>query len=358
MQQQREDLYTQVKNASQQQAQTNYQTGLNSLRQQLQQQRLNMNQSRGQIAEQSAMQQRQIQNQMASRGLGNSGLRDLAGLQSQMAAGGAINQLEQQNGLVQQEAINTRRSLSNELTQNLRAADLTHADQMVQSDEKTYQQQEQAKQYVQSTVLELARMAESGASETDVKTWAKLMGLDMDSLDESTLESLSNIGAGKKDEIAELTGVDVNSVAEFGATTGRGVALGTAFLGALAIAAGIAAVPFTGGISLGLVGAGAAGVTAGTTGAVAMGNVWRTSPKNKDGSSGINYQLGGNTINTTSREDAENKITDYYAGKYSEVGSGLIKIEVARNADVKFVYNGTKYNTFGEARTALRSAPR
>ena len=47
------------------------------------------------------MQQRQISQQAASRGLGSSGLRNLAGLQSQMAQSGAINQLSQQDTQVQ-----------------------------------------------------------------------------------------------------------------------------------------------------------------------------------------------------------------------------------------------------------------
>lgn len=350
MQQQREDLYTQVKQASQQQAHQNYQTGLNSLRQQMQQQRLNMNQSRGQIAEQGAMQQRQIANQMQSKGLGSSGLRDLAGLQSQMAQGQAVNQLEQQNGLVQQEAMNTRKALSNELTNGLRAADLTYADQMVQSSEKSYQQEQQEKQYLQSSVLELANMLQQGSSSEDIKGWAKLMGIDIDTLDPATQQALGNIGMQNSEAIAEITGIQDETLATLQKTE-TGLGIGMTILGALAVVAGLGLTPFTAGASLSLTAAGAtalgvggAGIIQGTSGVFT-------------GNAPVTYNLGGQEIQAKTADEAKQKLTEYYS-KYTEVASGAIEVNVNKNGDVTFTYRGQKYKTLGEARQAVRNAPR
>src|SRR5690554_2554596 len=156
---QRESLYEQIRSASRQQAQQSYQTGLAALRNQLQQQRLNMNQSRGQISEQAYMTQRGIQNQAQARGLGSSGLTNLANFQAQQQAGQAISALEQQNQMVQSEAMNVRRGLINELSQATRGADLAYAQQMAESDERAFQQEQAIRDSNINFLSTIAQMA-------------------------------------------------------------------------------------------------------------------------------------------------------------------------------------------------------
>lgn len=309
-----------------------------------------MNQNRGQLAEQAYMAQRSVQNQAQARGLGSSGLAALGAFQAQQQAGQAVNQLEAQNQEFQRAAMDTRKSLMNELTAALRSTDLTYGQQMVDSANLQYEQEERAKQFTQSAVLELANMRQQGSSPEEIKAWGRLMGIDFDSFDEETKDAFNRIADQNPDLVRELTGVNVEELEDHkGSNLWSGIGLTVGGL-ALAIAGIFAALP-TGGATAPVAAAGTYMVGEG------IGNLFSTGNAFDDGVA-VKYDLGGTEISTYSPKEAEQKITEYYASKYPEVSSGLIKIKVDKSGKVKFVYNQEEFGTFGAAREAVRNAPR
>lgn len=168
-------LAAQVRAHQEQQARAAYRQGQMALREQLRQNTRQQQQDRALLADQSMLAQRATQQGAQSRGLGSSGLRDLASIQSQMAQGQAANQLNQRNADVQREALLTKLSMEDSQRDALSGASLTEMQSNVEADRYGYEQKKQDQQLV----LELARMLENGESSEKVKLYAQLMGVDL-----------------------------------------------------------------------------------------------------------------------------------------------------------------------------------
>lgn len=299
-----------------------------------------MNQARGQVSEQAYMTQRNIQNQAQARGLGSSGLANLAGFQAQQQAGQAISDIEQQNQAVQGEAMNVRRSLMNELSSTTRGADLSYAQQIAESDERQFQQQQATRD---SNINFLSTIAQ--------------MAIDNPGLAEQLSSIYYGGGAVNADTVRDvinssnpLNQYDPTLMEQIGLGAGADARRNVANIqevggGALAgLSAAAMAIP-------GAQGLGLAGGLAGT-GSMAMAknaDIWRDTGKQT-------YTIGGNQITTTSREDAKQQITQALSQVNSQVASGAIKVSVGRFGHVTFTIGDTKkqYKTLGEAVQALR----
>ena len=299
-----------------------------------------MNQARGQVSEQAHMTQRNIQNQAQSRGLGSSGLTNLAGFQAQQQAGQAISDIEQQNQAVQGEAMNVRRSLMNELSGATRGADLTYAQQLSESDERQFSQEQATRDSNVNFLSTIAQMAIDNPGLAEQISSIYYGGGDIDAdtvkdvvdsanpLNQYDPTSMEKIGLGDKaDGLRNLSNAQ-----EVGGGALAGLSAAAMFIP-------------------GLQGLGLAGGLAGT-GSMAMAknaDIWRDSGKQT-------YTIGGNEITTTSREDAKQQITQALSQMNSQVASGAIKVDIGRFGHVTFTVGDTKtqYKTLGAAVQALR----
>jgi hypothetical protein len=352
--QQREKLYEQIRNASRQQAQQAYQQAMGELRNQLQSQRLQMNQNRGQLAEQAYMAQRSVQNQAQARGLGSSGLAALGAFQAQQQAGQAVNQLEAQNQEFQRAAMDTRKSLMNELTAALRSADLAHGQQMAESANQQYSQERAEKEFNISTLTELLNLA--AMDKEKAKMLAELMfgggeiptGSDLDNLLEA--QDPANKYNPLEQEVIKTneTQSGWENILDF-------------------MSNWLSPTYYLGKAAQGLFGADEEQFN------TEWANAWTKNflpgvddtirlienaiNGGKEGSlyrKTLTYTLGDDVIETYDRVDAQNKITDWFAKNYKEVANGSIKIDVGNDGVVSFMVGKTKHPTLADALKDVR----
>lgn len=168
------------------------------LQKQLADQRNQMQANRAQLAEQTFLQQKQINQQAASRGLGSSGLRNLAGLQAQLAQSGALNTLARTDAEVQKEAMDANRGVQQTLTDSLRQAQLTNAEQNVNADTELYEREKSEEQRKSDFMLQIAQLAADGANDGLLRSMIELAGYSADDLTESggsLMDAISGVNA-------------------------------------------------------------------------------------------------------------------------------------------------------------------
>lgn len=132
-------------------------------------------QDRALLSEQSLLAQRAAQQGAMARGLGSSGLRNLAVIQSQMQQGKAVNELSQRNALVQREALNTRLALGENKTKAMRQASLDELSQMTDADRFLLGENRKD----QELMLQLLQFMNEGESLEDVLRYAQVLGIDV-----------------------------------------------------------------------------------------------------------------------------------------------------------------------------------
>lgn len=301
-----------------------------------------MNQARGQVSEQAYMTQRNIQNQAQSRGLGSSGLTNLAGFQAQQQAGQAISDIEQQNQAVQGEAMNVRRSLMNELSGATRSADLTYAQQIAENDERQFQQERSLREFDVNFLSTLAELSNAGQGNLAQQLASAYYSGDIDTSPEGIAEFIKGT-----DPLNQYDPTLMERIGLGGSADAKRNMANVQEVGGGALAGLSAAAMFIPGAQ----GLGLAGGLAGT-GSMAMAknaDIWRDSGNQT-------YTIGSNQITTTSREDAKQQITQALSQMNSQVASGAIKVSVGRFGHITFSVGDTKkqYKTLGEAVQALR----
>lgn len=203
-------LAEQVKMYAQQQAASAYNQGQRSLQEQLRQQRMNMQQSRSQLSEQAFLANRSIQQGAQARGLGSSGLKDLSVVQSQLAQGKAVSNLEAENAGVQRAAMSARLGLEESLKNARTGAEVQYAQDNLNADRTAMEMQQRDR----DLMLQLMDMAGAGASADTIKAYADILGLDLNSQigENGTLQEQLN---------AIAPSVDLEGSADFSAITGN-----------------------------------------------------------------------------------------------------------------------------------------
>lgn len=131
---QQKTLADQMRQHQQQAAQDAYAQGQRSLSHQLRQQRRTMQENRENLAQQAHLAQRNIQQGATSRGLGSSGLRNLASLQAQTAQGDALRRLAGDDAQIQREALDTRIALSEQLAQQMSGSEINYLQALLETD--------------------------------------------------------------------------------------------------------------------------------------------------------------------------------------------------------------------------------
>lgn len=166
-----------------------YQTqsqGERGLSEQVRGQRFNMQQGRQQLSEQGFMAQRAINQEAAARGLGSSGIRNLSLVQSQMAQGGAANEMEQQNVQFQRAVMDAKRSLGQDFAGDMASADLNKQEGMLEAERSLLAEQHRK----QDLLMGLYEMAMQGASSGDLRSAMAVMGISADDFSEEALGSV------------------------------------------------------------------------------------------------------------------------------------------------------------------------
>jgi hypothetical protein len=147
-------------------------SGERSLAHQLQMQSRSMMQNRQQLSEQGFLAGRSIDQQAAGRGLGSSGLKNLSHIQSQMAQGGAVNQLEGQNQDFQRSIMDARRGINQDYTGNMAGADLSMREGMLQADREALASEEKKRDFL----MQLYSIALEGGTAEDIQKILTISG--------------------------------------------------------------------------------------------------------------------------------------------------------------------------------------
>lgn len=158
---QQKTLADQMRRHQQQAAQDAYAQGQRSLSHQLRQQRRTMQENRENLAQQSHLAQRNIQQGATSRGLGSSGLRNLASLQAQTAQGDALRRLAGDDAQIQREALDTRVALSEQLAQQMSGSEINYLQALLETDRFGLEREDMDR----DTLLQLIEMTQADGAD-------------------------------------------------------------------------------------------------------------------------------------------------------------------------------------------------
>lgn len=182
--QQRQGLAAQLKQEADRQAMTAAQGSRQQLSDMMRQQQQQTQMSRQQVGEQGFMAQRAIEQGAASRGLGSSGLKDLSLIQSQMAQGQAVSDIEAQNRMMRTAGMREGREIETGLANALRQSDLTYAQQQIGEQER-----------LQEQLMSLYQAGLAGASLDEIRNMAAISGVDISSLTPEQLGAVESTTA-------------------------------------------------------------------------------------------------------------------------------------------------------------------
>src|SRR5690554_1237114 len=161
---QQKTLADQMRRHQQQAAQDAYAQGQRSLSHQLRQQRRTMQENRENLAQQAHLAQRNIQQGATSRGLGSSGLRNLASLQAQTAQGDALRRLAGDDAQIQREALDTRIALSEQLAQQMSGSEINYLQALLDTDRFGLERSDMDR----DTLLQLIEMSQVDGADPDL----------------------------------------------------------------------------------------------------------------------------------------------------------------------------------------------
>ena len=218
--QQRQGLAAQLKQEADRQAMTAAQGSRQQLSDMMRQQQQQTQMSRKQVGEQGFMAQRAIEQGAASRGLGSSGLKDLSLIQSQMAQGQAVSDIEAQNRMMRTAGMREGREIETGLANALRQSDLTYAQQQIGEQER-----------LQEQLMSLYQAGLAGASLDEIRNMAAISGVDISALTPEQLGAVESTTASDPTGALSLTNTDsfVRNVGQFlgfgaGSPLGAGLA--------------------------------------------------------------------------------------------------------------------------------------
>jgi len=195
--QQRQGLAAQLKQEADRQAMTAAQGSRQQLSDMMRQQQQQTQMSRQQVGEQGFMAQRAIEQGAASRGLGSSGLKDLSLIQSQMAQGQAVSNIEAQNRMMRTAGMREGREIETGLANALRQSDLTYAQQQIGEQER-----------LQEQLMSLYQAGLAGASLDEIRNMAAISGVDISSLTPEQLGAIEGTTAADPTGALSLTNTD------------------------------------------------------------------------------------------------------------------------------------------------------
>jgi hypothetical protein len=310
--QQRQSLSEQLKRESQRQAQQTAQGSRQQLSDMVRQQQMNVNMSRQQLGEQGFQTQRAIEQGAAARGLGGSGLQNLSLVQSQLAQGRAVSDVEAQNRGVMTQAMREGRAIDQDLANKLRQADLTFNQQQVDEGQR-----------LQEQIMALYEAGVAGASQAEIQQLAAMLGVDTNMLSDQQRQAIESTGL-----VDELGGLDLG--------------LGQSGISRFAS-------------SLGLVGA---TVGVGRLFDKDFGYAFDTELANPNydpigKTASYNYTIAGQKLGFTNAGDVAYYIKNTVYKDKPYIQNMQVRVNT-RTGKVEFVAGGKGYSTYNQAEAALR----
>jgi hypothetical protein len=164
------------------------------------------------------MANRSINQNAQARGLGNSGLKDLSLVQSQLAQGRAVNDVEQTGASVQRAAMGTKLSLQEQLQNAMNAAESNYGQNKINADRMAYEMDVER----QNKLRELYEMGIAGATPEQIKAMASIYNIDMSSLSPELSQAFGDLTPqtqtfkGKGSFFAEAGGALTRLIANVG----------------------------------------------------------------------------------------------------------------------------------------------
>jgi hypothetical protein len=310
--QQRQGLAAQLKQEADRQAMTAAQGSRQQLSDMMRQQQQQTQMSRQQVGEQGFMAQRAIEQGAASRGLGSSGLKDLSLIQSQMAQGQAVSDIEAQNRMMRTAGMREGREIETGLANALRQSDLTYAQQQIGEQER-----------LQEQLMSLYQAGLAGASLDEIRNMAAISGVDISSLTPEQLGAIESTGS-----VDGLGGLDLG--------------LGQSGISRLAS-------------SLSLTGA---VVGAGRLFDKDFGYGFDTQPANPNyepvgKTASYNYTIAGQKLGFTNANDVAYYLKNTVYKDKPYIQQMNLRVNT-RTGKVEFMVLNKPYNTYNEAEAALR----
>lgn len=332
---QQKTLADQMRRHQQQAAQDAYAQGQRSLSQQLRQQRRTMQENRENLAQQSHLAQRNIQQGATSRGLGSSGLRNLASLQAQTAQGDALRRLAGDDAQIQREALDTRVALSEQLSQQMSGSEINYLQALLETDRFGLERGD----IDRDTLLQLIEMSQVDGADSDLLDKMARIALG-DSYKDLMSHLMSDQGgdeSGSTNPFDDLIGSDEYGDKVFNAGE---VSKGAEVLNYIN--------PMAWGGSLGaLIGdwfresddKNKAGyVSTGKMTGAAAGRSW--------------YYLDGERVQLD-RDQALQRFSTMFQNKQNVI-NGKIKLKLNNFGDLRFIADGKTYTTYNKAENALK----
>lgn len=349
---QQKTLADQMRRHQQQAAQDAYAQGQRSLSQQLRQQRRTMQENRENLAQQSHLAQRNIQQGATSRGLGSSGLRNLASLQAQTAQGDALRRLAGDDAQIQREALDTRIALSEQLAQQMSGSEINYLQALLETDRFGLEREDMDR----DTLLQLIEMTQAdGADPALLAQMAEIAFGDISKFrnmitDPSVVPSDgAETPSGSWEELfSGLQGSDEYGDTRLGKTTQ------TQFQNILSHLDPFKYLEWAG-----------SGLSDLFKSPANRSNVKLSEARGLSGVSDIVYDLTGNERKYTYMIDGErvnltkNEVLERansWHGSKPLVRNGTIQIKVDANGNVKYAYKGRNYGTYNAAKGAYDDA--
>ena len=269
-------------------------------------------------AQQSAYQRgNQINQSYGNRGLGQSGLNQYAQIQNQQALGQNVNQLAQQNSQVAQAAMDASRNVGQNLQNTLMRARLSADAQQMDADDQLYAREQQGQE--QQFQRALQAMEALGISPDNPQYQQIMQQLFAGQLDPSMQEQLDAAVDAPLDTLGGGVKRKQSDLGKFIGTLQEGLGDFPKWFGINTVNANECRDYFSYGAQ--------------------------------------KYDIGGNIVKVTSKEDAEQKITQHYANK-PFIANGQIKVRVdPASGRVTFIdaITGTESKTYNKAAEKLQS---
>lgn len=277
--------------------------------------------SRQQLEEQSYLTNRSINQGAQARGLGTSGLKNMALLQSQLNQGKGVNQIQTQADNAQRANLMAQMGLQEQLSTQRIGADTTYAANMLQADKEEMAYDERRT----GQLLELYQMSLDSGGTADIGALANILGLDLDALPQEQREALEKvsqtdiIGGDRFQQKGAVGLMDVISEARrySDPSTYLRWAVQNIFT------KNKINISDTDGLSN-----------------IVQDFIWG------DGAFKNNYDLGNGLVRM-STEEATNRVQNMYKGK-PFVGNE-IEIKADAGGDIRFYVKGTPYDTYNAA---------
>jgi len=300
-----------------------------------------MQENRENLAQQAHLAQRNIQQGATSRGLGSSGLRNLASLQAQTAQGDALRRLAGDDAQIQREALDTRIALSEQLAQQMSGSEINYLQALLDTDRFGLERSDMDR----DTLLQLIEMSQVDGADPDLldKMAQIALGEGYKDLMSQLISDQGGDDSGDTNPFADLIGSDEYGDERLGRTTSNAWTKFTSFLDPTKyVSFGVSK------LLDGLFRDPANRKNRTLSEAVGLSDIFDNALTGTGGKRDY-YMVDGKRVRMTKDEVLD--LANQWHGNKSLVKNNTIKIKLV-NGNVKYEYKGKNYGTYNAAKDA------